>query len=74
MITPIRFSTQKSFHPFSGFESDRFRTAQRLKNKSKYKIKSLNGGDRYSTSGSKEVSDNNYGIIRYVKHPALSSN
>jgi len=57
---------QKSFHPFSGFESDRFRTAQRLKNKSKYKIKSLNGADRYSTSGSKEVSDNNFGIIRYA--------
>ena len=53
----------QKLHPFSDFESDRFRAAQRLKNKlSKYKNRK--NKSHKQTKGSKEVTDTNFGIVR----------
>ena len=53
----------QKLHPFSDFESDRFRPAQRLKNKlSKYNNRK--NKSHKQTKGSKEVADTNFGIVR----------
>ena len=64
----------QKLHPFSNFESDRFRTSQRIKsknkhfkNKLKYNSKSANKSrsSKSHNKGSKEIADTNYGIVRY---------
>ena len=56
----------QKLHPFSNFESDRFRTTRRL-NKNRT---AKNRGNKYikssksSQKGSKETADVNYGIVR----------
>lgn len=66
----------QKLHPFSNFESDRFRTSQRIKsknkhfkNKLKYNSKSANKSrsSKSHNKGSKEIADTNYGIVRYLE-------
>lgn len=54
----------QKLHPFSNFESDRWRTSQRFKNKSKSKNKTFKSVNKPGSQGSKEVTEANYGIIR----------
>ena len=57
----------QKLHPFSDFESDRFRASQRFKNKhSRYTSNRKNSAKKFNKSlkGSKEVAETNYGIIR----------
>ena len=63
----------QKLHPFSNFESDRFRTSQRIKSKNKhlksklkYNSKSANKSRPRKThnKGSKEIAETNYGIVR----------
>ena len=52
----------QKLHPFSSFESDRFRASQRIKNREnkQNKYRSRKKPDK----GSKEVADASFGIIR----------
>lgn len=53
----------QKLHPFSDFESDRFRAAQRLKNKlSKYNNRK--NKSHKPTKGSKEVAETDFGVVR----------
>jgi len=65
----------QKLHPFSNFESDRFRASQRFKNKHlKYSNRKNVAKSNKPMKGSKEVAETNYGIVRYspldpVKRP-----
>lgn len=66
----------QKLHPFSNFESDRFRTTRRFsKNGGTKNRESKNGkSSKSSQKGSKETAEVNYGIVRYepsdpVKRP-----
>merc|ERR1712203_57746 len=52
----------QKLHPFSDFESDRFRTSRRF---SKNRENKNSKTSKTSPAGSKETAEANYGIIRY---------
>lgn len=58
----------QKLHPFSHFESDRFRTSRRLnKNRSTKNRENKNSKtSKASPDGSKETAEANYGLVRYA--------
>ena len=62
----------QKLHPFSNFESDRFRASQRFKNKHlKYSNRKNVAKSNKPMKGSKEVAETNYGIVRNVYFPQI---
>jgi len=55
----------QKLHPFSSFESDRFRASQRFKSPKNKSFK-YNNRKKIKTKGSKEIAETSYGLIRYA--------